>query len=236
MGGSRSRRAQWGAGGPAACGEGICQPNPCAAVITRGVIERVLVQGSVGHQGGHAQNVRECGAVWVKIGSRAGRCSGDTWRDPHHLCRVRRRSAPGQTPCGLPGGAGGRVLAVLPAELHHISSPAGSRREGDTAATWELRKRFPRRRAHEGSVGWATRCCSRLADRPPCRGGAHAAKRGAETERRCAWERMSCGRRKHHPLLSYITPPPPPTLHESAAALRSAVAPRPTENAAFHAR
>ena len=189
--------------------EQLGRPKQVAEGITRGVSERVQVRNRGGHQGGHAQNVQECGAVCAQICTETRKCPGDTFGDRHHLCRVHRRSAPGQTHFGLPDGAGGRVLALRPAELHPFSRPAGSRGEGDTAATWELRKRSTSHRAPKGSMGLAIRCCSRLADRPPRRGGAHAAKRGAEIVRRRAWKRTSSGRRKHYPFPSHITPSSP---------------------------
>ena len=74
-------------------------------------LERVQVRDCVGHQEGHAQNVRERGAVWVQICTRTRKCFGDTFGDRRHLCRIRPRSPPGPTRHGLHGGAGGRVRA-----------------------------------------------------------------------------------------------------------------------------
>ena len=95
----------------AARSDGLSRPKQVAEVITKGVSERVQVRDCVGHQGGHAQNVRECGAVWVQICTRTRKFSGDTFGCGHHLCRIGPRSPSGPIRHGLHGGAGGRVRA-----------------------------------------------------------------------------------------------------------------------------
>jgi hypothetical protein len=55
--------------------------------------------------------VQECIAVCAQICTETRKCSGDTFGDGHHLCRIRRRSAPDQTHDGLHGGASDRVRA-----------------------------------------------------------------------------------------------------------------------------
>ena len=89
----------------AARGEQLSRPKQCAAVITRGEPDCVPVRGGVGHEGGHAQNVRECYAWCVQICMRERKCPGDTLRDRHRLCWIRPRSPPDPTHGGLHGGA-----------------------------------------------------------------------------------------------------------------------------------
>ena len=96
-----------GADGVAARGERLSRPNQCAAVIHRGVSERVPARDSVGNQGGHAQSVHECYRRCAQICPRTRKCSGDTSGNRHHLCRVRPRVSPGPTHDGLHGGAAG---------------------------------------------------------------------------------------------------------------------------------
>ena len=79
-----------GAGGVAGRGEQLGLPKQVAEVITRGASERVQVRNRGGHQGGHAQNVQECGAVCAQICTETRKCPGDTFGDRHHLCRIRR--------------------------------------------------------------------------------------------------------------------------------------------------
>ena len=123
-----------GAGGETARGEGLRRPKRWAAVIARGVSERVPVRESVGHERGHAQNVRECYVLCVQICTKVRKCSGGTQRDRHRLCRIRPRSSLNPTHCGLHDGAFVRLPAIHPAELHPKSRPAASRCERDTAA------------------------------------------------------------------------------------------------------
>ena len=117
-----SRRG--GPGGVAARGEGLSRPNRCAAVIHRGVSERVPARDRVGNQGGHAQNARECYAACVQICWRARKCSGNTLRDHGRLCRIRPRSSPDPTRCGLHGGAGGCVRAHRRGDVPPTLPPA----------------------------------------------------------------------------------------------------------------
>ena len=123
-----------GADGETARGGRLRRPKRWAAVIVRGVYERVPVRESVGHERGHAQNVRECYALRVQICTKVRKCSGGTQRDRHLHCHIRPRSSPAQTHCGLHDAAFVRLPAIHPAELHPPSRPAATRRERDTAA------------------------------------------------------------------------------------------------------
>ena len=136
------------------------RPKQVAEVITRGASERVHVRNRGGHQGGHAQNVQECGAVCAQICTESRKCPGDTFGDREHLCRIRRRSPPGQTHGELHDGVAGSARTHRRGEMPPTFQPVADGRQSFMGGEPERAGGCTRvrcaQRAPTGARGWVT--------------------------------------------------------------------------------